>query len=527
MDNSTNDSSDSENNKLSKTASSQTLKKAKASKFSGKISVNADLRSEKIRIKNIPKEQTIKLEKHSHPGVYVEEIPSGVGFITQQQTSVAAFVGYTEKSEYNGQLVPHNTPAKINSFFEYLHRFGEPYAEDYSIIQTVTSSGSLHLQLQDPVEFSPFNMNYQIQLFFDNGGKSCYVVSIGTYEQARNTVGFIINQAALKTGLEALESVDDANLILVTEAISLTSAERILLFEALLSHCKKLDRFALLDVLQHPSNSISSDTEVFRSQLGTESLRYAAAYYPSLTTSITTHHDESKIILISEELDGRKRYLEDLKIGSEIEKTFYRQLKNELQTKKMTLYPSGAMAGIFARVDNERGVWKAPANVALRNVIQPNISISNDEQEILNVDVDGGKSINAIRHFTGKGNLIWGARTLAGNSNEWRYVSTQRLYTFLKTSITKGTEYVVFEPNNPRTWTSLKSMIDNFLLSIWKDGGLTGSKPEDAFYCKVGLGQTMSSNDILAGKLIIEVGFSSTRPAEFSMLRIVHILQTS
>jgi phage tail sheath protein FI len=126
------------------------------------------------------------------------------------------------------------------------------------------------------------------------------------------------------------------------------------------------------------------------------------------------------------------------------------------------------------------GVWKAPANVSLASVVRPAVPISNQQQEDLNAP-SSGKSVNAIREFTGRGVLVWGARTLAGNDNEWRYVPVRRLAIFVEASIKKALLPFVFEPNDASTWTAIQAMTTNFLLEIWKQGGLMGAKPEDAF----------------------------------------------
>ncbi len=157
----------------------------------------------------------------------------------------------------------------------------------------------------------------------------------------------------------------------------------------------------------------------------------------------------------------------------------------------------------------------------------PSISISNDQQDGLNIDTTAGKSINAIRSFTGKGTLVWGARTLAGNDNEWRYVSVRRFFNFVEESVKKATEQFVFEPNDANTWVKVKAMIENFLTNQWRDGALAGSKPEHAFYVKIGLGETMTAQDILEGKMIVEIGMAAVRPAEFIILKFSHKMQES
>jgi phage tail sheath protein FI len=197
----------------------------------------------------------------------------------------------------------------------------------------------------------------------------------------------------------------------------------------------------------------------------------------------------------------------------------YKAIIAGINATPVNVPPSGAVAGIFAYVDRTRGVWKAPANVSLNGVIGPSHDFSRSELEKLNIDVNTGKSINAIRQFTGKGTLIFGARTLAGNDNEWRYIPVRRFYNMVEESIKKACEQFVFEPNDANTWTRLQAMIENFLFLQWREGALQGIKPEHAYFVAVGLGKTMTSQDILEGRLIVEIGMAPVRPAEFIILR--------
>ena len=214
--------------------------------------------------------------------------------------------------------------------------------------------------------------------------------------------------------------------------------------------------------------------------------------------------------------------------GKKADKTLYNNIVKEIKKQfEITLYPSSAIAGVYARVDFERGVWKAPANVSLRLVKDPSVMVTSEQQENLNVDATTGKSVNVIRKFAGKGILVWGARTLAGNDNEWRYVPVRRLFIFIEESVKKATEFVVFEPNDANTWLRTKTMIENFLSGLWRDGALAGAKPEQAFYVKVGLGETMTALDILEGRMNIEIGMAAVRPAEFIILKFSHKLQES
>ena len=203
----------------------------------------------------------------------------------------------------------------------------------------------------------------------------------------------------------------------------------------------------------------------------------------------------------------------------------YNQIKAEIQKKRVILPPSSAIAGVYASVDRNRGVWKAPANVSLAGVIGPVTKITHEAQENLNVDATAGKSINAIRSFTGKGTLVWGARTLAGNDNEWRYVSVRRLFNTIEESTKKATGFAVFEPNDATTWLKVKAMIEAYLYGLWEQGALAGPTPDAAYYVNVGLGKTMTTQDILEGRMIVEIGIAAVRPAEFIILRFMHKLQ--
>jgi len=174
--------------------------------------------------------------------------------------------------------------------------------------------------------------------------------------------------------------------------------------------------------------------------------------------------------------------------------------------------PSGAIAGIYARVDRERGVHKAPANEILRGVAGFEQAVSEEQQSALNL-----QGICVLRFFTGKGHLVWGARTL-GEDPEWRYVPVRRLADFLRASLERGLQWVVFEPNGEPLWLQVRARAEEFLLAQWRDGALIGNKPEQAFFVRCDRG-TMSQTDLDAGRLVLEYGFAPLRPAEFVVVR--------
>jgi phage tail sheath protein FI len=205
----------------------------------------------------------------------------------------------------------------------------------------------------------------------------------------------------------------------------------------------------------------------------------------------------------------------------------YNFVKTALKDYFVIMPPSAAVAGVYAATDGARGVWKAPANVSLAGVIAPVEKLDNKKQEDFNVDATTGKSINALRAFAGKGTLVWGARTLDGNSNEWRYISVRRFFNMVEESVKKSTYWAVFEPNDANTWVKVRGMIENYLTDKWREGALAGATTKEAFFVKCGLGSTMTPQDILEGRMNVEIGMAVVRPAEFIILKFSHKLQTS
>jgi phage tail sheath protein FI len=181
--------------------------------------------------------------------------------------------------------------------------------------------------------------------------------------------------------------------------------------------------------------------------------------------------------------------------------------------RRLTLPPSGFVTGIYARTDILRGVFKAPANEIVRGLTKFEVNINKPRQDVLNPE-----GINALRFFEGRGNRVWGARTMTSDP-EWKYVNVRRLFIYLEHSIDKGTQWAVFEPNNERLWANIRSTIEDFLLVQWKSGALMGSKPEEAFFVRCDR-TTMTQNDLDNGRLICLIGVAPTYPAEFVIFRI-------
>jgi phage tail sheath protein FI len=447
------------------------------------------------------------MSDYKTPGVYVEEKSVLASSVSSVSTAVPALIGYTQTAGVNNSL--YYQPTKITTLKEYETYFGT--AEDTEI--TVAVSGDTIVSVTFPGTVK--NMYYSMQMFFNNGGESCYIVALNPAATDTRT-----EAQKFATAVDALRLEDEPTLIVLVDGVNMTGTNYYTVCQQVLEQCNTMkDRFAIFDVID--SGTVSADAAAFRENIGSNYLKYGAAYYPYLQTTLNYQYSDTSVMVVAGESIVT---LDSIKLTKT---ALYNNIKKEIATYYPVLPPGAAVAGLYASVDRDRGVWKAPANVSIASVSGPNRKLTELENDGLNVDVTTGKSINAIRSFSGKGTLIWGARTLAGNDNEWRYVSVRRLFSYIEESIQKATAYAVFEPNTAMTWLKLRSMVESFLDSLWRQGALAGSTAEDAFFVQVGLGTTMTAEDIVNGKLIIKVGIAAVRPAEFIILEFSHKTQES
>jgi len=373
-------------------------------------------------------------------------------------------------------------------------------------------------------------MHYSMQMYFANGGGPCWITSVGSY----TSTGGVIMLADLTRGLDEVAKINEVTLLVFPDSINLDNPSDYYNLQALsIAQCVLLqDRFAVLDVYHIPDNAEvwSLDIQYLRDNLTStdpSDLKYAAVYFPRLLTTVNFNYampgdqssnNDASIVRVN--APGGAATLDALK---PISNSKYFQAISAVQNIPMLLPASSAMMGIYAFVDNARGVWKAPANVNITNVIKPQYLVTNQEQKDLNVDDNAGKSINVIRSFEGRGPaIVWGARTLAGNDNEWRYISVRRYFIMVEESVKNATEQFVFEPNDENTWVRVKSMIQNYLTQQWKSGALMGASVKEAFFIHIGLGETMTELDLFEGRMIVEIGMAVVRPAEFIILRFMH-----
>lgn len=503
------------------------------------------------------------------PGVYIEEIAGLPPSVAQVETAIPAFIGYTPRADFRGSS-RYGQAMRIASWMEFVEIYGpaEPgdfkEPEYYLLPQRtrpergewIQTGGLYYAIVADPS--TVYYLCKSVRHFFDCGGQELFVVSVGGYGKPLQSPGVAelpprnpnVALKDLQKGLATLKAHAEITLYVCPDAALLDPVEHGRFSASMLEQSETMgSSMSLLDLpggdMPHPLR-FGEDVLGFRDKLGGQNLRSGAAYYPFVVTGLRLGEGLTFANLfggdwkrLADILDtrmqpnvGARKLLSRLR-GEKVEPVQARRLDGALRrTSKTyceimegvaraaaTLPASGGVAGVFARVDAERGVWKAPANVALASVVDLPIHLTSAQQAGLNVDPVGGKSINALRSFSGRGIRIWGARTLAGNNVEWRYIPSRRMAIMVSQSVEGALRQFVFEPNDANTWVRARGMVENFLSNLWRSGGLSGAKAEHAFFVRVGLGQTMTAADVLAGVMRVELGLALVRPAEFVVLR--------
>lgn len=317
--------------------------------------------------------------------------------------------------------------------------------------------------------------------FFDNGGGYCYVVNVGHDRP-------ISGNGTGRAGLDCLEEIDGISLVAAPGRTDVAD------YEAIIAHAEKMqDRFAILDGPQAFDDAVAL-TEV--ATLG------AAAGEDRGANDAKASGEKGRGL--------RPR-------NSEYAAFYYPWIycRDPLDAKSVVAQPpSGHLAGIYARGDRLRGVHKAPANEPIRGCLGLTYRLTREEQGLLNP-----KGVNCLRHFRDAGVLVWGARTLADASSESRYINVKRTMMMIRESISEGTRWTVFEPNDRTLWNTIKREIGSFLRGLWREGALMGATPEQAYFVKCDE-ETNPADSIAAGRVVAVIGVALVRPAEFVIFRI-------
>ncbi|WP_063495449.1 phage tail sheath family protein [Paraburkholderia phytofirmans] len=455
----------------------------------------------------------------SFPGVYIDEDASPSISVSKLATSVPVFIGYFSAAGGGSQKFNYNQCIRIASWLDFTTICSSATLISVSIKSTASpapaavngkeasgSSGDTYTYT-DSVSFQP-NAAYDVQSYFQNGGGPCYILPL--------------KYPAAQADYDAVPSIIDRenDITLLVPTTSLNNA--------------------LQGVL---SGMLTSDKRYFYiagssdgSPLSSAQPDQIAMYYPYLTTNYYPYsRSPDASITVSGYIDGNNKTgnevtnLAQLKsvnpaeyntVSAEIDQMVSADLSNTL-----LLAPGAAIAGVYCRTDATRGVWKAPANVALSGFVGASAMVTDDQQGAMN---DAG--INVIRNFSNRGLIVWGARTLAGTAKNsdtsWRYVPVRRLFNSAERDIKTTMQTMVFEPNNAPTWEKVRSAIENYLYSLWIQGALLGATPKEAYFVQIGLNVTMTADQIAQGQMIATVGMAAVRPAEFIILQFTQSMSS-
>lgn len=476
------------------------------------------------------------------PGVYTLEIPTLPPSIAVVQSAVPCFIGYTKKAEKDGEDVKSKA-VRIRNMRDFEAWFGTATPQIITVDVTDKSAVGEVVQFKSTVADLKYRMYYALRLYFVNGGGPCFIVSLGSDDSEGDPYTPEL--------FKGLKKAKDVTILVMPDAVK--SANYQSAIEQSLLHCSTaVNRVVLLDVDDVSGEDNAKITTNFRSLVPAviDQKKYGAAYYPFLKTTLDYLFDGDSVTIKTKVYSKPDPLPNPLPAGTVVDPLNADQLITTLADKSLKsieqtdnqLYniivaairdipvpmpPSPAIAGIMVQTDATQGVWKAPANVSIASVLMPSVEIDDDFHAELNVDATTGKSVNAIRAYEGKGILVFGARTLAGNDLEWRYISVRRTFCFIEDSIARAMQDFVFSPNTRDTWIKVKSMISNFLINIWQAGGLFGNTTNEAFAVNVGLPETMTDVDILEGRMIVEIKLRVARPAEFIILRYEHKFQAN
>ncbi|MCE1204360.1 MAG: phage tail sheath subtilisin-like domain-containing protein [Holophagaceae bacterium] len=351
-----------------------------------------------------------------------------------------------------------------------------PYGNRPSLLTSLVDFQRIYgsfadLLVSGPAELKRNHVAHAVQAYFANGGRRLYVAR--TRPNRTRTLPTPADYAAALATLQPLEDLSTvaAPGYSVRKATEPTAREAIQGQLVAFAEQAGTYRFAVLDA---PPACTLSDIRGIRSRLDSS---HAALYYPWVTVANPLAGTSSK------------------------------------QPATLDLPPSGFLCGIYAATDLARSVSKAPANAVIVGALGLEQAITLGQQEILNPE-----GINCLRFFEGRGNLVWGARTVSSDP-EWKYLNVRRYFNYLEGSIDRGTQWAVFEPNGEALWANLRRTIEDFLYHEWQNGTLMGTKPAEAFFVRCDR-STMTQSDLDQGRLVCLIGVAPLKPAEFVIFRM-------
>ena len=488
----------------------------------------------------------------TYPGVYIEEVPSGVRTLTGVATSITAFAGWAPKG-------PTDKAKLILTWADYHRVFGGLHKDS--------------------------GLSYSVNQFFANGGSQAYIIRLvgSDAEIATETLDSRLDLSGKNHGawandyvVTAAENPDDSNRFSLTITDPVTSAVVEKFVNLSMAEADKRFAPSVVNaeslIINAEKSSGADDSPPGDGETATlaggddgtplepDSSDFHDALDPSAKDGgiyLLDRIDLFNILVVPGETDAtklgdlesfckdRRAFLvadcesdatfDDLKDGPDTGLTsgdkstnaaFYFPWVNApdplQEGRPRSFPPSGLVAGIYARTDGQRGVWKAPAGTeaSVNGISSLVTSLTDAEQGFLNP-----KAINVLRNFPVYGTVLWGARTLAGNDergSEWKYVPVRRFALFLEESLYRGTQWVVFEPNDEPLWAQIRLNVGAFMHDLFRKGAFQGSSPKEAYFVKCDK-ETTTQNDINRGVVNILVGFAPLKPAEFVIIQIQQI----
>ncbi|MEQ2017734.1 phage tail sheath C-terminal domain-containing protein [Photorhabdus bodei] len=478
----------------------------------------------------------------SYPGVYIEEDASLDLSVSQGNTAIPVFIGRfsPKKAETPPLQITH-----INSWLDFTDLFKVGCITSIEITSTKIESKPLSpapvpqksegnaeaksdmevkddTQVKGNTEVVPTTKN-TIQVEKDEGPGYSYIVSVDTYTTSSDALKLYFQNGGGPCYILPLSDreLDERDRALIAELIEQA-------LEITLIVCPEKDHgpnpeyknaiYKSLTPLLKTGYFLIADSESKTDTLSNDIHvpSQTATYYPPVKVSQLIQTEDSAIA-VSGYQDAEHNAVENLAQLKEKNPAVYHQAINKIQdTIKSNgnfIPVSAVIAGVYCATDASRGVWKAPANVVLNGISDVTERLTDDDQSTMNP-----LGINAIRYFNNRGFVVWGARTLQNDDN-WRYIPVRRLFNSAERDIKQAMQFAVFEPNSQPTWERVRSSINNYLYSLWQQGGLAGTKPDEAYFVQIGKGVTMSDDDIKQGKMIVKIGMAAVRPAEFIILQ--------
>ncbi|RKP55965.1 phage tail sheath family protein [Pararobbsia silviterrae] len=444
----------------------------------------------------------------TYPGVYVEEDSSTSLSVISSPTAVPIFIA-VDMYDDQGHLFPSYECIRINNYLEFVNLSIIHWTNvSVSILSGDGSSGDPYTVSISYVPVNGTHCFLQLRNYFANGGGYCYVLPVSGDDLAEPEI-------AGSRLVSEIQKYSDVTLISVVALNTERSAVVYPLLTPLLVSGSLYFMITDADEEGQPTSAAPA---------------YSAAYYPTIEIRADgTRPPDTAITVVSRDDNGDNTVTTLAEMGGDNEVAYWdisNQIDRDFLTLSFPMPASSTMAGVYCATDRQRGVWSAPANVAIEGILGISAPVSNAVAGALN---DTG--VNVFRYVNKRGYIVAGARTVDGTATNtdlsWRYIQVRRLFNSAESDIKRAMRTLVFEPNNAPTWEKARSAIDNYLYALWQEGALVGAKHEDAYFVQIGKDVTMTDDDIAAGKMIATVGMAAVRPAEFIILQFTQDMMGS